>query len=97
MGASRILYRPLDNDELKEALKAYRKARKSTRRKAPEVRSQDSGLSRVRERNSLWSQYRYWRAWVGSADDGIGADEFRIWRSGACCPAPILRCRGTRT
>jgi len=34
-GASRILYRPLDNEDLKEALKDDRRARKSTRRKAP--------------------------------------------------------------
>src|SRR5436190_18585178 len=34
-GASRILYRPLDDEQLKEALRADRRARKSTRRKAP--------------------------------------------------------------
>ncbi len=33
-GASRILYRPLDTEPLKEALKAGRKARKSNRRKS---------------------------------------------------------------
>src|SRR6266568_99337 len=33
-GASRILYRPLDDEQLKEALRADRRARKSTRRKS---------------------------------------------------------------
>ena len=34
-GASRILYRPLDSQQLKDALKADRKVGKATRRKAP--------------------------------------------------------------
>ena len=49
-GASRILYRPLDVEQLKDALKADRKAKKSNRRKSTRYEVKTLVYLEVRER-----------------------------------------------
>ena len=75
-GASRILYRPFEAEQLKEALKADRKARKSNRAQVRALRSENPGLSGPRKRNAYRNQYRYRRARPRRAGHRTRAHEF---------------------
>ncbi len=59
-GASRILYRPLEPEQIKEALKTEKKSREIKSPQGHSLRSEDAGLSGSGKRNASRRQYRHW-------------------------------------
>ena len=93
-GASRILYRPLEAEQLKDALKAEKKNKTANRRKIRALRSEDRSPSGSRKRDAGRGQYRYRRARPRGAGYRARADETRTWHFRCVLPGTDFTLQG---
>ncbi len=102
-GASRILYKPLEAEPLKEALLAGRKAQKKNRRKSERYEVKTLVYLELESGTLARNQYRYRRTRACGASHRGGADEFergfplRVARNGYHNPRACRRDLGQRS